>query len=129
MKYGIDNQINGVATIVAKILLVVCPNLKFVESGCEIINNKDIPFMIVSPDGEGRYTVNSDVHVAFEIKCPTPGKHFAPQAHDKVPHYYILQCLSGMKALKCSKLLYVCFTEESSTVFELAFHSDLWHTV
>ena len=94
----------------------------------------------VSPDGslrrlsEDRYKENSEekamtdyeIVTADEIKCPYPkGKGDNP--YYDIPDYYISQCLAEMQALKVLKLLFVCYTAESSTFFEIDFDESLWN--
>ena len=40
-----------------------------------------------------------------------------------------MQVLSEMAALDVNVLLYVCWTEESSTVIEVKMDDDLWNTI
>ena len=82
--------------------------------------------MVVSPDGAGQNDVNAKSSFAFEIKCPVPGKLFTTNQHYTIPQYYIPQLLAEMKALNCDKLYYVCYTPESTTVFEVLFDPLLW---
>ena len=89
MSYGTENEINGVATIVSKILPVLKPNIKFIESGCKVVLSDGKPFMLVSPDGEGK--ANDHTVIGFEVKCPTPGKVYTPQVHYSVPKYYMMK--------------------------------------
>ena len=94
----------------------------------------------VSPDGslrrfsEDMYKENSEekamtdyeIVTAVEIKCPYPkGKDDNP--YYDIPDYYISQCLAEMKAQKVLKLLFVCYTAESATFFEIDFDESLWN--
>lgn len=93
----------------------------------------------MSPDGSirrveesnGIPTVISDAVAAVaavEIKCPYPqaGKVIV---HYSLPQYYVCQCLAGMFVFKTTKLIYMSYSKESSTVFEVTFDEDLWNTV
>jgi hypothetical protein len=53
MEHGVKNEINAVATIVAKVLPVFFPELVFYEEGCYKLVHDTIP-IIVSPDGSCR---------------------------------------------------------------------------
>lgn len=90
----------------------------------------------MSPDGSirrveesnGIPTVISDAVAAVVIQCPYPhaGKVIV---HYSLPQYYVCQCLAGMFVFKTTKLIYMSYSKESSTVFEVTFDEDLWNTV
>ena len=82
--------------------------------------------MVVSPDGSGKASDPIQTRLGFEFKCPMQGKLFTTPVHYKVPHYYIPQLFSEMKALNVSELLYVCYSPETSTVFHVTFDAQLW---
>ena len=126
MKHGIDNEIHAVATIVGKILPVFMPDVDLYESGCRVIYLNNKPFIVVSPDGECRTSMNAPVKCAIEIKCPLPDKKYTTDVHYDIPKYYIPQLLSEMKSLQCNLLLYVSYTPESTTVLEVTFDDKLW---
>ena len=83
MTYGVENEINAVATFVSKVLPVFFPNVTYVEEGCCLQLYGNAPFLLVSPDGSGReINSNGDSRVVFglEIKCPFPGKIYTTPA-------------------------------------------------
>jgi hypothetical protein len=135
MQHGAENEIHAVATAVAKILPVYFPENVFVEEGCErITHNQDENFMIVSPDGsireinENRQPKPSAL-VGVEIKCPFPGKVYTTPVYYTIPWYYAIQVLAEMEALHTSELLFICFSEESSTFFVATSDTELWESV
>ena len=129
MQYGVDHEIDAVATMVGKVLPVYYPDLTFVEEGCFVLNENGRPLIVVSPDGSGRQNASGKVAVGFEFKCPYPGKTFTTQVHYTLPSYYVLQVLAEMVSLKTDTLLYMCYSSESSTVFEIKFSQHLWSLV
>ena len=129
MNHGQNNEINAVATIVGKILPVLHPEMIFFETGCYVLQHENKPFIVVSPDGQGKSGANEHCLAAFEIKCPVPGKKFTPDVHYYVPKYYIPQLISEMKVLGSSQLYYVCYTKETTTVFRVNFSEELWGTI
>ena len=68
---------------------------------------------------------DSEYVAAVEIKCPYP-KSKSDNPYYEIPDYYIGQCLGEMKALNVSKLLFVCYIDENSTLFEIYFDDSLW---
>jgi hypothetical protein len=110
MEHGTDNEINGVATLVGRILPVIAPTLEFHEEGCVCIKDKDTMIMVVSPDGSLYISETKEIIAGVEIKCPV-GK-----VHSSVPVRYYLQCLSEIKALGVEFLYYVCWTQEITSV-------------
>lgn len=125
-EHGTINEPNAVATTVGKILPVLQPDIHFFEIGSCILYQDGKPFMIISPDGQGKTGINDSPRIAFEIKCPMPGKKFCPDVHYSIPRYYVPQILSEMKALNCEKLFYICYTTHTTTVFEVEFDSNIW---
>ncbi|CAG2191099.1 unnamed protein product [Mytilus edulis] len=126
--YGTEQEINGIGTLVGKIIPVYFPSLILVEDGCEKIPIGD-SYAIISGDGSG--TTASNVNeMAFEIKCPVPGKKRTTDVHYKIPVYYTTQILSQMAAKKCNKIGYLSFTPESSTFItgsmDQALMNDIW---
>ena len=115
MQHGIDNENNGVATLVGKVMPVLSPELMFCEEGCVVVENeKGQTFMVVSPDGSLRHDISlSSSQIAIEIKCPTK------MVHTKFPERYLLQCLAEMHALNVQRLLYLSLTENVTAVFEV----------
>ncbi|VDI60616.1 Hypothetical predicted protein [Mytilus galloprovincialis] len=135
MKYGTDNEINAIGTLVSKILPIFYPNFSFVEEGCEVVCDKDETFLIVSPDGSARY-FNSEnykpsdaVALAIEIKCPYPNKLYTTPVYYKMPWYYVIQVLSEMYVLNASSLLFLCYSTDSTTVCVANFDEELWNEI
>ena len=128
MKHGTENELNAVGTIVNQVIPVYEENTQFYEEGCySIASDKDPDFIIVSPDGSCRK--NGIPVSAIEIKCPVPGKVYAPDVHYMIPEYYVCQILSEMTVLRTNRLLYVCWTPKSTTVLRADYDETLWHTM
>ena len=52
MQYGSEQEINAIATLVAKVLPVYLPDMCFCEEGCYVLpNSNDASKFVVSPDG------------------------------------------------------------------------------
>ena len=58
-----------------------------------------------------------------EIKCPFP-KERCLSVHYTLPDYYIPQCLAEMYVLRTDTLIYVSFSEESSTFLKVSFDNE-----
>ena len=129
MQYGVDQEIDGIATLVSKVLPIFCPDVTYVEEGCYIEYSDNRTLLIVSPDGSGRKDMMGETVLAFEFKCPFPGKVFITPVHYSLPSYYILQVLSEMVVLNTDSLLYLCYHEETSTVLKVTFSERLWSLV
>ena len=129
MQNGTDHEIDAVATLVSKVLPIYYPDLTFIEEGCYVLRENGRPLIVVSPDGSGRKNVSDKASVGFEFKCPYPGKTFTTQVHYTLPSYYVLQVLAEMVSLNTDKLLYMCYSAESSTVFKINFSEKLWSLV
>ena len=132
MEYGKFNEINGVATLVGKILPSLFPALSFSEKGCIKVNVDD-SHIIVSPDGSCFSTSSGNTSIAVEIKCPFPpipgsGSYKMP-VYYKIPSYYVPQILSEMAALKTETLLFLCFSNESTVVLKAIFDDELWSAI
>ena len=115
-----SEPINCVATLVGKVLPVFHPNASFVKEGCYVLNTGGCR-IVVSPDGSCRTmhdnTLNETV-CGLEIKCPYPGKICTTPVYYKLPVYYVFQILCEMDVLKTDKLLFMCYSLESTSVFE-----------
>ena len=129
MRHGTSNEINAIATLVSKVLPMYWPNMMYMEEGCYGISVGEKRIFVVSPDGSGRYGMNNPPAMAFEFKCPLPGKKFTPDVHYKIPPYYALQLMLEMKALGVNQLVYLCWTPASSTAFKVTFHTELWECI
>ena len=65
--------------------------------------NKDqASFMVVSPDGSFRKTLDGPAIMMYENKCKAPNS-FSSTAYYEIPHYYVVQLLSEMYAYGCSE--------------------------
>ena len=125
LDHGVKNEINCVATLVSKVLPVYFPELSYKEEGCniEVIGNA---FFVCSPDGSCAIGGDGDPVLSCEFKCPMPGNMHATPVHYKIPIYYAIQLLAEMNTLKTDKLLYMSYSEQSSTVFQVTNDTQLW---
>jgi hypothetical protein len=125
--YGTENENNALATLLGKIIPVYFPSLVYREDGCELLDLGD-SYAVVSGDGSG---INADggTDVAFEFKCPKPGKKRTTDVHYELPVYYSTQVLSQMAAKHCNTCAYVSYTPESSTFISLTFDDEIWNEV
>lgn len=62
---------------------------------------------------------------AIEIKCPFPSENKMP-VHYSLPPYYVCQCLAEMVILETNTLIYVSYSKQSATFFNVQFDSELW---
>ena len=133
MQYGSEQEINAIATLVAKVLPVYFPDMCFCEEGCYVLpNSNGASKFAVSPDGSIRKNVTVDNITSYipvmgvEIKCPYPEKIYSAPVHYEIPQYNILQILSEMVALNVGSLLFVSYSNQTSVVFIAQFDSELW---
>ena len=77
MQHGTDNETNGVATVVGKVVPVVAPHLTFCEEGCIVVKNEQgREFFVISPNVSLRKDFKLTLtNVAIEIKCPLRSVH------------------------------------------------------
>ena len=124
---GAKEEPNALATLVGKILPVYFPALKYFEDGCNVISLKN-GYLVVSGDGSG---LNDDLQykVAFEMKCPKPGKTHTPDVHYRLAVYYSTQVLSQMATKCCNTFAYICYTPESCTFIQGKFDEKCWDTI
>ena len=55
LRYGIENEINALATLLSKVLPSFYPHTYFYEEGFIVLkNDEDSNIMVVSPDGSGK---------------------------------------------------------------------------
>ncbi|XP_071139869.1 uncharacterized protein [Mytilus edulis] len=125
--YGTSQEINALGTLVSKILPVYFPDLVYREDGCEVISIGD-SYAVISGDGSG-VDNNDKVQMAFEFKCPKPGKERTTDVHYQIPKYYSTQLLSQMAAKKCGKFCYISYTPESATVIEGVYDDEIWREI
>ena len=119
LDHGVKNEINCVATLVSKVLPVYFPELSFKEEGCNVEELNGSVFFVCSPDGSCGIGGDGDPVLACEFKCPMPGNTHATPVHYKIPIYYAIQLLAEMNTLQTDKLLYMSYSEQSSTVFQV----------
>ena len=137
LKYGTDNEIHAIATLCSVVLPAYFPSCHYVEEGCYARpgEKRDV-CLVVSPDGSVREIKQVDNQIsevsnavaAIEVKCPFPKENTVP-VHYSLPEYYACQCLAEMVVLKTNKLIYLCYSKESSTVFEVTFDENLWQMI
>ena len=137
MSYGTDNEINALATLASIFMPAYFPNSYYVEEGCYANpgEKRDI-LLVVSPDGSirevektsGELSGVGNAIAAIEVKCPFPKENAVP-VHYALPEYYVCQCLAEMHVLKTDKLIYVCYSEESTTILEVCFDNCLWESI
>ena len=125
MEFGVENEINAVATTISKIMPLYYPNLIMFEEGCRGIMVETSPFMIVSPDGSLRASEDSGPTLMYETKCRPPKDNMMP-VYYRLPKYYVLQVLSEMKAYNCDKLLFTCWSPKSTVALEVTFSQKIW---
>ncbi|CAG2219838.1 unnamed protein product [Mytilus edulis] len=111
-EYGTAQEINALGSFVGKVMPVYFPDLIYKEDGCIILPFGDTQ-AVISGDGTGVNT-NNDV-VAFEFKCPMPGKKYKTDALYEIPVYYTTQVLSQMAAKNLQELAFICYTPDSIT--------------
>ena len=140
MAHGTKHEPDAVATIASKYLPMFHPNTCFTEEGCYILASSTTnQLLTVSPDGSIRtldtpssidtsFSTPGTCLLAVEIKCPYPKPH-GDHIYYKLPRYYICQCLAEMKALNVQKLLFVCYSSESTVFSEVSFDGDLWNEI
>ncbi|XP_053404619.1 uncharacterized protein LOC128558653 [Mercenaria mercenaria] len=129
MKYGTDHEIDGIATVVGRVLPALYHDQEYFEEGCiEVPYGDKKSFLVVSPDGSLREDANSEPTMMYENKCKTPNE-YTTDVYYKIPLYYIPQLLCEMHAYKCSDLLFTCWSEQSTTVFRVIFEDAVWGTI
>lgn len=126
MAHGSENEINAMATLAAKVLPAYYPSKNFIEEGSYEIYRNNEPFFLVSPDGSIREKPYGSAILALEFKCPFPGKTFTTDIHYQIPTRYVPQILSEMAVMNVTELIYLSWTENSSTVFKVQYDATLW---
>jgi len=128
MEFGTLNEIDALATLTAKVLPFLFPDLDYFEEGCQkVCEGTFESFLVVSPDGSLRDKNTGDIKFMYENKCKSPDS-FSPNAYYTIPEYYVLQILCEMKAYNCCDLLFTCWSEESLTLYHAQFDDHLWTT-
>ena len=125
--YGTKMEKHALGVLLGKFMPIYWPELRFVEDGCEIMilgGRK----AVISGDGTGVDNTGENT-VAFELKCPMPGKEFTTDTYYKLKQYYGCQVLSQMKAKSCDSYANVCYTPESSTLIVGNDDTHAWNAV
>ena len=126
MEYGSEHKIDGVATVVGRVLPAVYPHISYFEEGCISMQFKEKPsFILVSPDGSMRTHADEEPVMMFENKCKTPNM-FSTDVFYELPIYYVTQLMCEMKAYDYQTLLLSCWSPKSTTVFRVVFDEALW---
>lgn len=125
--YGEKHELNALTTLLGKIIPVFYPHLSYIEDGCKILQFGD-SYAVISGDGHGEDSSGA-CPVAFEFKCPLPGKTRTTDLHYTLPHYYTTQVLAEMNSHKCSNYAYVCFTPDATTLITGSNDDALWKEV
>ncbi|CAG2226539.1 unnamed protein product [Mytilus edulis] len=132
MQHCTVNEINCVATLVSKVLPVFYPTQSYFEEGCKVDYLDNTFMLLVSPDGSLRSSCEfggKKLCFAVEIKCPYPGNVYKPKVYYELPHYYVPQILSEMSVLETNCIIFLCYSLESTIVFEADFDSMLWDQI
>ncbi|CAC5412480.1 unnamed protein product [Mytilus coruscus] len=131
MDHGTLSEIHAVATLVSKVLPIYYPNTKYIEEGAFKLTHDGKPFILVSPDesiGQFEQEIATEAPVPMlscEFKCPFPNEYSVPVHYD-IPVRYIPQILAEMASTQTDNLIYLSWTEKSSTVFRAKFDEELW---
>ena len=120
--YGTREELNALGTLLGKIVPVYFPQLTYIQDGCEIMDLGDSR-AIGGGAGITREKINT---VAFEFKCPIPGKKYKTDLHYSLPVRYTTQILSQMAVKKCESLAFVNFTPESVSYIHAEMNPGLW---
>ncbi|XP_035679573.1 uncharacterized protein LOC118417915 [Branchiostoma floridae] len=121
MDWGVENEINAVATLCSKFLPAFLPHCVFYEVGSFKVDLGSTT-LLVSPDGMIYDTEAGTILAVVEIKCPYSGK-----IHDTIPTRYYLQVQAEMAALGVQTCFFVSYTTSSTTVFEVSEDQDVWN--
>ena len=129
LDYGTKNEINGVATLLCKVLPSFRPHIKFRDVGCYVTLEDEKVFFISSPDGEG--VAENRLEMTFEIKCPSKAKPYMSPVFLEVPARYVTQVLAQMNSAPTpvKECIILSWTPESSTAFLIQNDQDLWHNI
>lgn len=136
--HGTKNEPNALATLVSRVLPTFYPDFDYIEEGCYIVDGKMVASLAeVAPDGSLRRveldtdgspaSISTALH-ALEFKCPYPADHKVPGMY-KLPKYYVCQCLAEMVVLGTHSLVFLSYSAQSATVFEVKFDAELWNLI
>lgn len=115
MDYGNVHEIDAIATVPSLILPLFYPDLKYFEEGClKVPHERNESFLVVSPDGSFRESEYAPARLMYEHKCKAPNSYLS-SAYYYIPYYYVTQLLSEMHAYDCKKLLFTCWSKQSTT--------------
>ncbi|CAH1779699.1 unnamed protein product, partial [Owenia fusiformis] len=150
MEFGTRNEPNAIATLVGKIMPVYFPEYTYLEEGSRIIKHDDSSSILSSLDGmlvqlpddyrssekltEGILSGIIKSEISVEAKCRVPADYKTPVAYmgksgDDWPVEHVLQTLCSMASSGTDKLLYISWSEESSTCFIVHFDQNIWSDV
>ena len=122
MQHGIASEEHEIATLVGVSMPFLFPEMIYHEEGYCVEDG-----VILSPDGSLRDKSGSKCFYAIEGKAPV-GNEFTIKQHYNVPERYITQTLFEQKVLKAEMgILYICWTEESTTVFIVPCNDSVKH--
>lgn len=101
------------------------PKLTMFEEGCRPIMYEGQPIIVVSPDGSIRSSTDSVPIMMYETKCRPPKDMLLP-IYYAIPRYYVTQLLCEMKAYECTKLLFTCWSRDTTVGIEVIFSKETW---
>ena len=117
MQYGSEHEIDGIATVPARVIPAMFPSVEYFEEGCKAVSDgTNDHFMIVSPDGSLREPTTNRIIMMYENKCKIENDYRTP-VHYEIPKYYIPQLLCEMSADACHELLFTCWSKNSTTAY------------
>ena len=126
MQYGSEHEIDGIATVAARVIPALFPSVEYFEEGCKAVSDgTNDHFMIVSPDGSLREPTTNHIIMMYENKCKIENDYSTPVYYE-IPKYYIPQLLCERSAYACHELLFTCWSKNSTTVFKVLFDEELW---
>ena len=129
MQHGIENEKNGLATLMGKVMPVFYPGCIFQDDDCM---KKGLPLnrsMVISGDGSIMMKGIENVKTTVEIKCPVPGKVWTTDTYYQIRTRYSTQVMSAMDAKCCADFVKVCYTHQSTTVITGGQDAELFHRV
>ena len=103
MQHGIENEKNGLATFMGKVMPVFYPGCIFQDDGCMKKGLQLNRSMVISGDGSIMMKGIENVKTTVEIKCPVPGKVWTTDTYYQIRTRYSTQVMSAMDAKCCVK--------------------------
>lgn len=141
LDHGLSHEKDALATLVGKVMPAFFPPCAiYLDVGPVFLKGSTVERLIeVSADGLITSTECSeackdleDKHIpyyAVEIKCPFPKEKSQVQVYYCIPYYYVCQVLSEMFAHSSEKLIFICYSEESTVVMEVKFDASLFERI